>query len=156
VGPTNLELGLRHFIHQLHGSRDRNLEVARYSIGLLQLGQKLYRDTKRLQALGEALDNFRSRSQAFAFEDSTRFSQLAKIYQDHISDLSPRIMVKGNPLHLQNSDTAARIRCALLTGIRSAHLWCQCGGRRWHMLTRHKRLLQAARELLDSIPEQAP
>ena len=151
---ANLELGLRHFIRQLHSSQDRNLEVTRYSIGLLQLGQKLYRDPKRLQAMGEALDNFRSRSEAFAFEESTRFSQLAKIYQDHISDLSPRIMVKGDPLHLQNSDTAARIRCALLAGIRSAHLWYQCGGRRWHMLTRHKRLLQAARELLDSLPDQ--
>ena len=148
---ANLEMGLRHFIFQLSSPQDRNIEVTRYSIRLLQLGQQLHKDPERLQALGEALDNFQSRAEAFAFEQGTRYSQLAKIYQDFISDLSPRIMVQGEPLHLQNADTAARIRCALLTGVRSAHLWFQCGGRRWHMLTRHKLLLTAAQELADSI-----
>ena len=148
---ANLELGLRHFIFQLSSPQDRNIEVTRYSIRLLQLGQQLHKDPGRLQALGEALDNFQSRAEAFEFEQGTRYSQLAKIYQDFISELSPRIMVKGEPLHLQNADTAARIRCALLAGVRSAHLWFQCGGRRWHMLTRHRRLLTVARELVDSI-----
>ena len=151
---ANLELGLRHFVFQLSSPRDRNIEVTRYSIRLLQLGQQLHKDPQRLQALGEALDDFQSRAQAFEFEAGTRHSQLAKIYQDFISSLSPRIMVQGEPVHLQNSDTAARIRCALLAGVRSAHLWYQCGGRRWHMLTRHKRMLAAARELLESVPPE--
>jgi high frequency lysogenization protein len=151
-GAANLALGLRHFIFQLSSPQDRNPEVTRYSIRLLQLGQQLHKDPGRLQTLGEALDNFKSRAEAFQFEQATRYSQLAKIYQDHISDLKPRILVQGEPQHLQNSDIAARIRCALLTGVRSAHLWYQCGGRRWHLLTRHKRLLTAAREWTASIP----
>lgn len=150
--PANLELGLRHFIFQLSSPQDRNAEVTRYSIGLLQLGRALFKDPARLQALGEELENFQARAQAFDFEPNTRYSQLARLYQDHLSPLSPRIMVQGDPRQLQNADVAARIRTALLTGVRSAHLWYQCGGRRWHLLTRHKRLLTAARALTDAIP----
>jgi len=153
---ANLEMGLRHFIFQLSSPQDRNPEVTRYSIRLLQLGQQLYKDPQRLQALGEALDNFQSRAEAFEFDEETRYSQLAKIYQDFISELSPRILVQGDPGHLQNDHTAARIRTALLCGVRSAHLWYQCGGRRWHLLTRHRRLLTAARELVESMGTQNP
>lgn len=145
---ANLEMGLRHFIFQLSSPQDRNAEVTRYSIQLLQLGQKLYQDAQRLQALGEALDNFQSRAEAFEFDRDTRYGQLAKLYQEFISDLSPRIMVQGDPANLQRGEIADRIRTALLCGVRSAHLWVQCGGRRWHLLTRHRRLLTAARELV--------
>ncbi len=144
---ANLAMGLRHFIFQLSSPRDRNPEVTRYALQLLQLGQKLYHDPARLQALGEALDNFQSRAEAFEFDEDTRYSQLAAIYQAQISPLSPRIMVQGDPANLQRSEIADRIRTALLCGVRSAHLWHQCGGRRWHLLTRHRRLLKAARML---------
>ncbi len=149
---ANLEMGLRHFIFQLSSPADRNPEVTRYSIQLLQLGQKLHGDPRRLEALGEALDNFRSRAEAFEFDEETRYRQLAGLYQEFISGLSPRILVQGDPVRLQDEAVAARIRTALLTGVRSAHLWYQCGGRRWHLLTRHRRLLTAARELAESLP----
>ncbi len=151
---ANLEMGLRHFIFQLSSPQDRNPEVTRYSIQLLQLGQKLHQDSARLQALGEALDNFQSRAEAFEFDRDTRYGQLAGIYQEHISTLSPRIMVQGDPANLQRGDIADRIRTALLCGVRSAHLWYQCGGRRWHLLTRHRRLLKAARELAGQMDQE--
>lgn len=147
----NIALGLRHFIAQLDRPQERNVEVTQYSIRLLQLGRKLYTDRKTITGLGEDLDSFQSRMDVFSFENSTRYTQLAKIYQERISPLSSQIMVKGDPLHLQNSDTASRIRCALLAGVRSAHLWYQCGGKRWHLLTRRKRLLDAALSLLEVV-----
>ena len=150
-GADNLAMGLRHFIFQLSNPRERNQEVTRYALQLLQLGQKLYHDQPRLQALGNALDNFQSRAEAFEFDKNTRYSQLAAIYQEQISPLSPRIIVKGDPANLQRGDIADRIRTALLCGVRSAHLWYQCGGRRWHLLFRHQRLLKAARMLAGAL-----
>ncbi|WP_456403679.1 high frequency lysogenization protein HflD [Thiolapillus sp.] len=149
--PNNLKLGLQHFVTQLESPADRNPELTQYSIRLLQLGRKLYLDAEKTAALGTDLEDFQSRMQAFEFEKQTQYSQLAKIYQDHISSMSPRIMVQGDPLHLENQDTAARIRCALLAGVRAAHLWYQCGGKRWHLLTRQRRLLAAAHELLEEV-----
>ena len=148
-GAPGVSLGLRHFITQLESPADRNPELTQYSIRLLQLGRKLYGDPKKLDALGQDLEDFQSRMDAFSFENSIRYTQLAKIYQDHISTMSPRIMVQGEPEHLNTPDVAARIRCALLAGVRAAHLWYQCGGKRWHLLTRQKRLLAAAHELLE-------
>jgi len=152
--PTALEMGLRHFIFQLSSPQDRNPEVTRYSIRLLQLGQQLHKQPQRLQALGEALDNFQSRADAFEFDAETRYRQLAEIYREFISPLPPRILVQGDPVRLRDERIAARIRAALLSGVRSAHLWYQCGGRRWHLITRHRRLLAAARELLESVPSE--
>ncbi len=147
--PKQLTLGLHHFVTQLESPADRNPELTQYSIRLLQLGRKLSLDKQKMASLGTDLEDFQSRIDAFEFEKHTQYSQLAKIYQDHISGLSPRIMVQGEPLHLENPDIAARIRCALLAGVRAAHLWYQCGGKRWHLLTRQRRLLSAAHELLE-------
>lgn len=147
--PMQLTLGLHHFVTQLESPADRNPELTQYSIRLLQLGRKLFQDKQEMAALGTDLEDFQSRIDAFEFEKHTQYSQLAKIYQDHVSTLSPRILVQGEPLHLDNPDIAARIRCALLAGVRAAHLWYQCGGKRWHLLTRQRRLLSAAHELLE-------
>lgn len=147
--PHNLKLGLHHFITQLESPADRNPELTQYSIRLLQLGRKLYLDKGKTASLGTDLEDYQSRVQAFEFEKQTQHSQLARIYQDHISSMSPRVMVQGETLHLENPGTAARIRCALLSGVRAAHLWYQCGGKRWHLLTRQRRLLTAAHELLE-------
>jgi len=61
------------------------------------------------------------------------FAVLAALYQDTISRLSMRIHVKGVPEHLRKQDVADKIRALLLAGIRSALLWHQLGGRRWHL-----------------------
>jgi len=147
--PKNLTLGLHHFITQLESPADRNPELTQYSIRLLQLGRKLFLNKEKLTTLASDLRDFQSRIDAFDFEKHTQYSQLAMIYQDNISRVSPRVMVQGEPLHLENPDTAARIRSALLAGVRAAHLWYQCGGKRWHLLTRQQRLLAAAHKLLE-------
>jgi high frequency lysogenization protein len=59
-------------------------------------------------------------------------------------------MVQGDPTHLRNPETGARIRAFLLAGIRAALLWRQCGGRRRDLLLRRGRLIAAARELLSA------
>ena len=80
------------------------------------------------------------------------FSALAQLYQDTLSQLSYRIHVKGLPEHLQNQRVADRIRALLLAGIRSAQLWHQLGGRRWHLFFFKKRIrasiIQVRRSLL--------
>jgi high frequency lysogenization protein len=73
---------------------------------------------------------------------------LAGIYSDTISKLEPRIIVRGNPLYLQNSDNQDRVRALLLAGIRSAMLWHQTGGNRWQILFGRSKLLDAARAYL--------
>ena len=68
------------------------------------------------------------------------FAVLAALYQDTISRLTMRIHVKGVPEHLRKQDVADKIRALLLSGIRSAFLWHQLGGRRWHMFVYKRRI----------------
>ena len=78
-----------------------------------------------------------------------QIAAMADIYKQTISCISPRIMVKGKPLHLQNPDTQNRIRALLLAGIRSAILWKQLGGKRLQLLFARKRILAEAEKLLE-------
>ena len=46
---------------------------------------------------------------------------------------------------LQQEATAAKVRALLFAGIRSARLWRQLGGRRWHLLTKRGAMLNELR-----------
>ncbi len=72
--------------------------------------------------------------------DEFDYAVLAALYQDTISKLSYRVHVKGNAEHLRNQQVADQIRALLLAGIRSAMLWHQLGGRRWHLFFYKKRI----------------
>jgi high frequency lysogenization protein len=78
---------------------------------------------------------------------------MADLYRQSISNISPRIIVKGKPLFLQNPDTQNRIRALLLAGIRSAVLWRQLGGTRLQLLFSRKSIVSDAEELLELLLE---
>lgn len=147
-GSSGVAFGLKSLIQQLDNPKRRDTELSQYAIGIIQLAIQLAKDPERQAALGQDISDLDDRRKAFDMADTQLFAPLADHYQRHISTLSPRIMVKGEPLHLQNPDTAARIRCALLAGVRAAHLWQQCGGSRWHLIFKRKRLVESAEMLL--------
>lgn len=133
-----------------------------YLLGMTVLQQQLARASsmqsqirRRLQFLrptpAQPEENQTPDDQAMEGQ-SYDFSALAQLYQDSISKLSFRIQVKGLPEHLQNKRVADRIRALLLAGIRSAQLWHQLGGRRWHLFFYKKRIrasiIQVRRSLL--------
>lgn len=147
-GVSGVGSGLRCLIAQLDTPRDRDANVSRYAVGVIQLALRLHRDSELQEALGRDIGDLDDRRKAFDMDDSKLYSPLADIYQRHLSTQSPRIMVKGEPLHLQNPDTAARIRTALLAGVRAAHLWQQCGGSRWQLVFKRRLTVDTARRLL--------
>lgn len=155
-GPAGVEMGLRGLVRQLDEPQKRDLEITRYVVSLLQHERRLQREPERLAAIGRDLEALGDRRARFDFEAGTHLAQIAEIYQRHISPMSPPILVKGEALHLQNPDRAARIRAALLAGIRAAMLWRQCGGRRWQMLFQRRRLARSGRDLLDEISITSP
>jgi len=124
----------------LAGSREHS-GVLRYLISILDLSQRLKKDTSVQARLGSGLDEL----------SNTPFAQqifgVGELYQQTIGTLGRRIQVSGDPHHLQREQTAAEIRTLLLCAIRFAWLWQQMGGRRWHLLLQRKRLIAS----LDSL-----
>ncbi|MFG1496538.1 high frequency lysogenization protein HflD [Saccharospirillum sp. HFRX-1] len=124
-------------------------EVMRYAMGILHAQRKLSRRDDLMNSLGKSLE--RAVEQFHYFDDPLHDSVIgaaAHCYQESVSKLSFRIRVMGNPSYLQNPRTADQVRALLLFGIRSAHLWHQQGGRRWHILFKRNALYRNAQQLL--------
>ena len=132
------------------GKSPESVEITRYSIGLLHLQTQLEKQPemgeKILQGITEA-----ERQQEY-FDDVLNpaiISRLADTYQDTISTLGPRIMVKGEQDFLSDPTCAAKIRTMLLSGIRAAVLWKQAGGSKFKLMLKRRKMVETARYFLN-------
>ncbi|MEW7981010.1 MAG: high frequency lysogenization protein HflD [gamma proteobacterium symbiont of Phacoides pectinatus] len=152
-GPAGVAGGLEVLLGQLaaHPGGTRNIEVSRYVIALLHLERKLIKRPAMLEQIADGIDSAAQRREHFPLLHPNILAQLADIYVNTISTLQPRIMIQGEPLHLQNPDNVHKIRTLLLAGIRSAMLWRQCGGNRLQILIGRKRLIANGEKLLGEI-----
>jgi len=128
-------------------------EAVRYMLGMTVLQQKLSRMPglqakirKGLQAAQPDFADFTDKAETVNPADFP-YAETARLYQNTISTLSYRIHVAGNPEHLRNQLVADKIRTLLLAGIRSAVLWQQLGGRRWHLLFYRKHIRESIAQI---------
>ncbi|MFP4601465.1 MAG: high frequency lysogenization protein HflD [Halochromatium sp.] len=146
--PGAVATGARQIIAQLTGQPERNMELTRYVITLLKHERILAGRGDMLAVIGEGIEAAREARGEAPLTDPEVIARLASLYSATISKLEPRILVRGNPLHLKKEENQERIRALLLAGIRSAILWRQCGGRRLQILFGRRKLLDAARAYL--------
>ena len=149
-GLDGVRYGLQKLQQQLTLPVREQIGTTRYSISVLLLAGKLLKDSKRLNRISEGIKTAAAKLDLYDYTHSNQIAALADIYSGAISDLSPRIMVQGDPLHLQNPDTQNRVRALLLAGIRAAILWRQLGGSRLQLLFKRKLLVNTANQLLQS------
>jgi high frequency lysogenization protein len=140
--------GAQQIIAQLTGQPERNMELTRYVITLLKHERTLAGRGDMLAAIGDGIEAARAARGDAPLMDREVIARFAGLYSATISKLEPRIIVRGNPLYLQNEENQERIRALLLAGIRAAILWRQCGGRRMQILLGRRKLLEAARAYL--------
>ena len=148
-GIPRLRLGLGLLEQQLSNPRD--MELTRYAVALLSLERKLSRRADLLQAIRTGIENTLPNLTHFPIGHGNIIARFAEIYLNSLSTLSPRIMVSGEPIHLNNPENSNRIRALLLAGIRAATLWRQSGGGRLTLLLRRNPLLRETRRLLASL-----
>lgn len=121
--------GLRITKAQLGGNAEsRDLDLARYALTLIQLGTNIMNNPEAIERLRIGISHAQSLEKPVDGEDM--ILTLANLYRSSISQLTPRIMVSGDPDHLNDNTIASTIRAALLGGVRSVVLWRQCGGTR--------------------------
>ena len=142
---SKLRLGLQ-VLEEIFISKENSLkspELMRYLIGMIYLEARLSKQKDMLDkistGIAEAGDSEHMSTEQLA-ENPDIIKQLARLYQQTISTLSFRIQVSGKPQDLKNADIANTIRATLFAGIRSAVLWHQLGGRRWHFLIKRRRI----------------
>ena len=149
-----LRLGLTTLAEELD-HRIRMPEVFRYAFALFHLEKKLRRRTAMGDLLANEITTIRRQADHLGQTHETVLARLADLYVDTISHLSPRILVQGSPLYLQQDRCVAQIRALLLAGMRSAVLFAQVGGTRWQLLLRRRRFIRESRSLLAKLEDAA-
>ena len=154
-GAHGLRLGLDILATKLGGhSVPADVEMARYVVAMMHLEAVLRRRPDMLDNLRRGIETAQEQMKFFESEAATDgvhrrlVEKLAELYSQTLSTLTPRIMVSGEHGHLASPAIAARVRAALLAGIRSAVLWRQLGGKRWQLLISRSKIARTAQALL--------
>ncbi|MFZ7343824.1 high frequency lysogenization protein HflD [Avibacterium volantium] len=145
---ANLKLGLQTLMEQLNG---RDAELTRYWVSLLALEGKLSKSPKAKAELAQRIAYLPSQLNFYDLLDEQMISNLANIYVDVISPLGSRIQVLGAPDYLQQQGIQHRIRASLLTGIRSAVLWRQVGGKKYQFLFSRGKIATTAQQIYSTL-----
>ena len=124
------------------------MEVLRYTISVLHLQTQLYRDSEKFQSFGVDVE----RLSGVSADDL--IDACSDVYQTHISNMRPQIIVQGESGYLQNTLIPPKIRALLLAALRSAVLWQQKEGGRFKLLWQRTRMQNAAASLLRTITVQ--
>lgn len=153
-GEAGLQLGLQTMREKLGaGGRQSEVDIARYVLGLTQLGMRLARHDVMSHSVAIELDKINSELGRENGESlsSRGYEELARIYKSSISQLKPKIIVQGEHGHLASPVIVDKVRTVLFAGVRAAFLWNQLGGRRLHLLLRRKQTLAITDEILAGI-----
>jgi high frequency lysogenization protein len=140
--------GLSVLKKQLSERQTDGLQVTKYVVALLHLERKLMRQRDMLERIRAGIASAQQQCEHFHPTHENVLANLADIYKNTISTMTPRILVQGEHGHLTNPDNANKVRAILFAGIRSAVLWSQCGGSRWQILFKRAALLREAEMLL--------
>lgn len=152
-GKAQIEAGLRALILNLSQSEAHNVELLRYVITLLHLERHLAKRKDLLNTIEQGLEQAQQQMEHFPLLHANILARLADTYSHTLSTLSPRIMVQGDGGFLNQPDNVNKVRALLLAAIRSTVLWRQSGGSRWQFIFRRKTFIEAAKRLLDELPD---
>ncbi len=120
-------------------------ESLRYVVSMLSLERQFSRRDDLLEIAGKRIPKIEQQVELYGISSDNIASSFGSLYQDTISTFKQRIQVHGDMRFLQQEAPAAKVRALLFAGIRSARLWRQLGGRRWHLLTKRGSMLNELR-----------
>ena len=114
--------------------RDADADILKHGMQVLFLEKKLAKNRDLMHTLITRLQGLQRQAEHFSPVHDSVIAQAASIYQDTVGKAGARIMVSGNPTHLQQPHLAEKIRALLLSAVRAASLWRAYGGSRWQLM----------------------
>lgn len=144
---AGLEFGFTALIDYLGGeNKGSGKNIAYYVLTMLKLSTLLLANDSLAEKIQRSLLDIKISAREFELKRESVVARIDGLYQDKISNLEPRIMVRGDQLHLQNSSNAAKVRTLLLSGIRAAVLWHQLGGSKWKLVMSRRKYVNQAQQ----------
>ena len=141
--------GLQALTEYLGGkNKQPGKNIAYYVISMIKIATELKKNHAMANHIQQSLTKIQSQASDFDFARRTVVTKIDALYQDSISTLLPRIMVRGDQNHLRNSENVSRIRTLLFAGIRASVLWQQLGGSKLKLIIVRKKYVESAQQLL--------
>ncbi len=146
-GIGGVGLGLKTLIHQID-DKGRDLAITQLAVAVLRLERRLASRRSVRDALRDGISAIARQVEHLGTTHPTVMGRLSELYAATLSNLRPRVVVQGNPVHLTQPAQVERIRATLLAAVRAAVLWRQLGGNHWSLLLRRRQNAMLARGLL--------
>lgn len=131
-----------------HMRQPDDVELTRYVISVMYLERKLLRNRKLFSLVTQGLERARQQAGYFHCTHENVISNLGSLYCETLSQLRPRIMVRGEQRFLEERRNAELIRALLLSAVRAVTLWREAGGSRLKLLVHRQRMIRAGQALL--------
>lgn len=149
--PASLNRGFKAMTEYLGGrGNNSGKNLAYYIMSMMKLSTNLLNNKTLANSLQSELQTIQQQSVDFNMSRNGLVSKIDGLYQKTISNLQPRIIVRGDQNYLTNPDNAAKVRALLLAGIRAAVLWHQLGGSKWKLLLARKKYVDSAKRQLSN------
>ncbi len=129
-------------------TKERDLEVIRYGLAVIHLERKLRKNPAMLKTLEAGIARVKAQTAHFDVNHENVVANVADVYAQTISKLTPRIVVSGEHGYLTAPQNADKVRALLLAAMRSAVLWHQKGGNRLQLILGRSKLMRTAQALL--------
>lgn len=153
--PRDLQWGVEQVLQQIGATRDKDVEITRYVVGILALARRFMKAEKAQQQLGQRIEQLHRQQHDFQFNSDTVLAGMASAYSDFVSPLSQPLKINGKPDYLKQMSVQNQIRAFLLAGVRNAVLWKHLGGKRRQFLLSRQRMVSTAQSLLRTMHEQS-
>lgn len=147
----NIRTGLEIMRELLRANSQKHRETLRYALGILHLQKKLSGRRDMLNVIGSRIGQAAQQAEHFTSTHDNVIANLATLYSETLSTFRFRIQVNGDYNYLQQQRIANQIRALLLSAVRSAMLWRQLGGNRWHLMFYRKHIAQQVDNFLRRI-----
>ena len=109
-------------------------QISQYVFSTTLMQYKLAKEKNKLDLLGRRIKQITSQAQYFSSTHQQVIANLAELYLQVMGSYKLNVQVIGKAQFLENKKILEKIRALFLAAIRSAFLWQQLGGRRWHLL----------------------
>lgn len=125
--------------------------ILSHTATLISLEKRLSKKPEMLSQIATGMERVHKQSNYFGhpYHDSV-ISSIAHLYGETISTMNPRVIVRGKPVFLRQSQNTDRVRCLLFSGIRAAWVWRTNGGNPFHLLFNRKKLSKQLENMASS------
>tara|TARA_B100000614_G_scaffold199172_1_gene180314 strand:- start:107 stop:727 length:621 start_codon:yes stop_codon:yes gene_type:complete len=127
----------------------RSSETRRYISSIKDLVKRIDTSSAINKKFRERIDKLSETEHEKTFDDVVL--EIGQLYKDTFSKVEPRIVISGDNQYLQEDLNAARIRTALMAGIRSVYLWKSCNGSDLKFFLYKRRYVKRIREIIEAM-----